>query len=61
MTGRNIFLFAMTVSLVVLILFIGDNWNKGKMLLMILTGIAFWMLMVKRYWSAKKRSDDHAG
>jgi hypothetical protein len=61
MTGRNIFLVVMTVSLLSLFLIIGDDWKKGKVPVMIALGAGFWMLVVKRYWRARKRRNDRLG
>jgi|GEM_PF-4992089 len=61
MKGRNIFLIVMTVCLAVFILFIGDNWNKDKVPLMISFGVGFWILTMKRYWSVRKRKSDRIG
>lgn len=61
MTGRNIFLLIMTVSVVSLLLIIGDDWHKGKVPVMIFLGVGFWILVVKRYWKAKKRKEDRQG
>lgn len=61
MAGRNIYLIVMTISLLSLFLVIGNDWNKGKVPVMIVLAVGFWLLVVKRFWKAKKRKSDRLG
>jgi hypothetical protein len=61
MNGRNIFLAVIALSFLYLLFLIGDRWDKGKVPLIILAGFGFWLLMIKKYWRAKKGRSDRTG